>query len=70
LTVRKLGNAGENQNRGELGGDNIGLVDAKVIERELIELSRSRDAFYPNAQGEFWRIEISHFSDLQAINAS
>jgi hypothetical protein len=70
LAVNELANAGENQKRGELSGDDIHLTDTEIVERILVKLSRFGQSFDSNAESEFWCMEFSHFFGLEAIHTS
>jgi hypothetical protein len=57
--IHQLGDAGENQYRGELSGQDVGLADTEVTE-VLVNLPWRRQSSYTDAEGELWRMVSSH----------
>ena len=58
--VNEIRNAGENEHRGELGGDDVGLPDTKVVEGVFVEFPGTRQPSHTDAQGELWCMNIRH----------
>jgi hypothetical protein len=66
VAVDEIGNARENQHRGEARGDDVHLIDAEVAEFEFLELPCTRQPSHTDAQSELGRMIISHNSALRS----
>jgi hypothetical protein len=65
MAVDEIRAAGENEQRGKTRGNDVGFPDPEMLELELIEFARRRQAFQPNAQSELRCMNIGHVFALK-----
>ena len=58
--VNEVRNAGENEHRGEVGGDDEDLPDPKVVEGVFVEFPGTGQPSHADAQRQFWCMNIRH----------